>query len=150
MRRLGVRFRVRSLMAFAAVVALLTAWAKVFLSPVQPSDGIVWKTFQFGVMPPETTGQQVWPIANAGRVPLQVYCVCSGFGTTIHGIINGRDDLGNGCRLVIPPGGKADIIMEWRTHRANGPYKTYAHLGTNDPDTPTIGLSIEGLVEPTW
>jgi hypothetical protein len=27
--------------------------------------------------------------------------------------------------------------------------RTYAHLGTNDPRTPTIGLSIEGLVEPT-
>ena len=98
-------------MDVVAVVDLLTAWAKVFVRPVQPSNRIVWKTLQFGVMPPETTGQQLWPIANAGRVPLQVYCVWSGIGTTIRGIINGRDDLGNGSALVIPPGGKADIII---------------------------------------
>jgi hypothetical protein len=84
------RMTTRRWMTVVAVVALLTAWASVFLSPVQPSDGIVWKTFQFGVMSPETTGQKVWPIANAGRVPLQVYCVCSGFGTTIHGDPAGR------------------------------------------------------------
>jgi hypothetical protein len=149
MRRLSVRFRVRSLMAVVVVVALLTAWAKAFFRQVQPSDVIVWKTIRFGVMPPQTTGQHVWPIANAGRVPLQVYVVCSGSSCKIRGIINGRDDLGNGNSLMIPPGGKADIVIEWRTHRATGPYKNYAHLGTNDPGAPTIGLSIEGLVEPT-
>jgi hypothetical protein len=98
-------------------------------------------------MPPQTTGQHVWPIANAGRRPLQVYLVSSGFNTKIRGIMNGWDIMQNGGSLMIPPGGTADIVIEWRTHRATGPYKTYAHLGTNDPGAPTIGLSIEGLVE---
>jgi hypothetical protein len=147
MRVLRVRFTLRTLMAVVGVVALLIVGAQAALRPPQPSAVIAGTTFRFGAMPPETSGQHVWPIANAGRVPLQVYLVCSGFNCKIRGIINGRNAIGNGNSLMIPPGGKADIVMAWRTHRGNRPYKGYVQLGTNDPGVPIIVLTVEGLIE---
>jgi hypothetical protein len=71
-----------------------------------------------------------------------------GYNCKIRGIINGRDAFGHEKLLMVPPDGKADIVMVWRTHRANGAYKGYVHLGSNDPEAPIIVLTAEGLIEP--
>jgi hypothetical protein len=146
------------LMAITGAAAFLVACAERVFTPfpavpvfkaVRPSNIMIHETIRIGDMPPETAGQFVWPIANDGRAPLLVFPVCSSFGCRIRGIVDGRETMINDGRLTIPPGGAADILIEWRTGKLPGPYSTYAVLGTSDPRSPEIRISVEGSVKST-
>jgi hypothetical protein len=145
-------------MASTAVVALLVLWAEEVLisfpsapvfRPTQPLNFMVRETILVGAMSPETMGEHLWPIANDGRIPLKCFPVCSGFGCRLRGIVDGHERWIDGKGMMIPPGGEADIVIEWRTGKLPGPFSNYAILGTSDPRFPQIRLTVEGSVRPT-
>lgn len=92
--------------------------------------------FDFGIMDPLTVGTHVFIIRNAGPGPLDLRrgsttCKCT------------LSELSDG---VVPPGGQAQVRLEWNTGRSREFYSHAATIHTNDPLQPSIDLRVSGMV----
>ena len=92
----------------------------------------------FGQMPVGATGRHTFHVTNAGDAPLKLArgessCKCT-VGTL------GQDE--------VPPGGTAEIQMEWEPPGRTLEFMQVATIWTNDPQKPEVKLSIVGQVVP--
>ncbi len=101
------------------------------------------QTFNFGKMPKHDKSSHAWPIQNTGEAPLEIRlqgkttCSCT------------VAKPGENEALVIPPGGKDQIVLSWHTNKDLG--EDLSQGGTfltNDPRQPTFSLTVMGKVYP--
>jgi hypothetical protein len=159
MRLHRVRFSVRNLMASTAVVALLVLWAEGVFCSLPPAP-VFRPTHPLNFMPPgdhpcrgDASGDyRAACVADRKRRANSIAVLPRLLGFRLQapcGIVDGRERMIDGKGMMIPPGGAADIVIEWRTGKLPGPFSNYAILGTSDPRFPEIRLAVEGSVQPT-
>lgn len=90
----------------------------------------------FDVMDPHTIGTHIFTVRNEGNGPLRFLdhrsdCKCT---------------VGRFPREPIPPGGEAEIEIEWKTQSNNERFEHSATVETNDPETPQLTFTIRGNV----
>lgn len=93
--------------------------------------------YEFGIMNVGSTGQHTFIIKNEGDAPLQLKkgdttCKC-----TLSELENDE----------IPPGGTAEIKLEWTPKDATPQFHQKADIWTNDPENLTIALNVVGTVD---
>jgi hypothetical protein len=94
--------------------------------------------FNFGKMAVGETGRHTFVIKNVGEAPLRLArgessCKCT-VGTL------GQDE--------VPPGGSAEIQLEWHPPSQSMEFMQMATVWTNDPELPEFRLQINGQVVP--
>jgi hypothetical protein len=92
---------------------------------------------QFGRMAVGETGRHTFRVRNAGTAPLllkqgRTSCKCT---------------LSRLTADAVPPGGSAEVELEWKPEKPEAEFSKYATFGTNDPQRRRFTLSIEGAVE---
>jgi len=96
----------------------------------------VEKHFNFGMLDPHATASHAFEIRNTGDADLflkagETSCKCT-VGT-----------VGSG---IVPPGHFTTVTLEWNTGYQVDDYQQSAIVHTNDPEKPTITLSVQGQV----
>ncbi len=114
-----------------------------------PKLAIAETTFNFDKMEIGATQSHEFPIENTGDAPLSIEfvahtCKC----TTI--ALNGKA-VEVGASVVVSPGEKAVVLLEWAAKVAAGPFRHGATFETNDkPAHARLELQVEGeIVEST-
>lgn len=95
--------------------------------------------YDFGSMPPLTMGRHAFTVRNAGDgelllKPDSTTCKC-----TVSGVSQNR----------VPPGGQAEVVLEWNSGRHHLAFQQSARIKTNDPARPTLELTVAGKVQAT-
>lgn len=93
--------------------------------------------FDFGTLPRFTIGEHKFEIHNTGTAPLKIEQGPSSCSCTLIGLEKSE----------IPPGGKAEIRLEWTLKFKEGPFSQTAVVYTNDPDRKEIEFVVKGLIE---
>lgn len=101
-----------------------------------PKAVLVEERFEFGDMPLGTTKTHPFVIKNEGTAPLKLekgplQCKC-----TMPALKDKE----------IPPGGQAEVILEWKPLAVQSGFEKEAVIWTNDPANPRLGLQIVGNV----
>lgn len=91
----------------------------------------------FGSMPPLTLGRHAFEVRNEGDAELLLQPESTTCKCTVSGVSRDR----------VPPGGRADILLEWNSGRHNLAFEQAARIKTNDPDRPTLELTVTGQVQ---
>ncbi|TWT77475.1 hypothetical protein Pla123a_21360 [Posidoniimonas polymericola] len=105
-----------------------------------PRAVVTEPNYEFGVMQRGAKRRHQFRIRNEGTAALRLTpgrpsCKCTAFEVNVD---------------LVPPGGEAEIGLEWVAKSLPGPFRQTAPLTTNDPLRPSIELSIEGtVIEPT-
>lgn len=99
--------------------------------------------FDFGKMAKHEKATHAWVVRNTGEAPLEVKlqgkttCSCT------------VAKPGEGESLVIPPGGKDEIVLSWHTNKDLGEEISQGGtFMTNDPRQPAFSLTVKGKVYP--
>ncbi len=107
-----------------------------------PKAKLVEERFEFGEMPLGSTRSHVFVVKNEGTVPLKIekgplQCKCT---------MPALKDKS------IPPGGQADIVLEWKPLATQPDFEKEAVIWTNDPGNPRLSITIFGAVvaEDVW
>ncbi|HVJ69764.1 MAG TPA: DUF1573 domain-containing protein, partial [Caulifigura sp.] len=92
--------------------------------------------FEFGSMPLGTTRSHKFLVKNEGKAPLKLekgplQCKC-----TMPALKDKE----------IPPGGEAEIVLEWKPLAVQAGFEKEAVIWTNDPENARLGLQIFGDV----
>jgi hypothetical protein len=90
----------------------------------------------FGQMQRGTTKSHEFKFRNTGTAPLMLQAGASSCKCTLSEV---PDD-------AIPPGGSANVKLEWRTLVPTGPFRQTAEIKTNDPNHPRVMLTVSGEV----
>jgi hypothetical protein len=93
-------------------------------------------THDFGVMDPLTMGQHTFVIRNEGDAPLRL----------IQGPTTCKCTLSDLSDSEIPPGGEAQVRLEWNSGSKYEIYHHEATVYTNDPRNQSLVFAIEGEV----
>jgi hypothetical protein len=101
-----------------------------------PRAEAVEPTFEFGTMQRGTKKSHEFTIKNVGEAPLKLLeghktCKCTEFRVP---------------QETIPPGGTAQILVEWSAKTDYGPFRQTATVLTNDPFRSSIDLTIDGTI----
>jgi hypothetical protein len=101
-----------------------------------PKAVLVQERFEFGEMPLGSTKSHPFVIKNEGDAPLKLekgplQCKC-----TMPALKDKE----------IPPGGQAEVILEWKPLAVQAGFEKEATIWTNDPANPRLGLQIFGDV----
>jgi hypothetical protein len=93
-------------------------------------------SIDFGVMPQHTAGSAEFIFRNVGRGPLELSkgrasCQCT---------------VGELSETKVAPGGETIVRLSWKTEGAEGPFRHYAEIRTNDPRRPEINFVITGTL----
>jgi hypothetical protein len=113
-----------------------------------PKAVIAETTFNFDKMESGATQRHEFPITNGGDEPLKIEfvshtCKC----TTVE--LNGNP-VEPGSAVVVAPGEKAIVMLEWAAKVPAGPFRHGATFETNDPAQSRLELHVEGdIVEST-
>jgi Protein of unknown function (DUF1573) len=107
-----------------------------------PKAVVAETTFNFDKMESGATQRREFPITNGGDEPLKIEfvshtCKC----TTVE--LNGNP-VEPGSAVVVPPGEKAVIMLEWAAKVPAGPFRHGATFETNDPAQSRLELHVEG------
>lgn len=108
------------------------------VEPGQPRPKVVvdQTEYHFGVMDDNATMQHSFVFRNEGDGVLKL----------TPGATTCRCTVVNLPETEIPPGGSTEVTIEWNSKHQAGPYRQSATIHTNDPDRPTVVLSISGEV----
>jgi hypothetical protein len=101
-----------------------------------PKAVLVQERFEFGSMPFGSTKSHPFVVKNEGQAPLKLekgplQCKCT------MPALKERE---------IPPGGQAEIVLEWKPLAIQSGFEKEAVIWTNDPANPRLGLQIFGDV----
>jgi len=91
----------------------------------------------FGVLPRFTNDEHTFVIRNTGNAPLKLEKGPSSCSCTLIGLEQAE----------IPPGGKAEIRLEWTLKFKEGPFLQSAMIYTNDPNRKELEFIVQGLTE---
>jgi Protein of unknown function (DUF1573) len=106
-------------------------------SGLQPKVVVEVDEFDFGRVPFGQTVRHSFRFANQGEAPLQLE---SG-GTSCS-----RCTVSSVPAVPIPPGGNADVLVEYNASLEQSDFRQSAMVKTNDPLRPTVDLSVFGKV----
>ncbi|WP_158261122.1 MULTISPECIES: DUF1573 domain-containing protein [Pirellulaceae] len=106
-------------------------------STVIPKVRVDETVFDFGTLPRFTTGDHTFVIHNEGTAPLKIEQGPSSCSCTLIGLEKSE----------VPPGGKAEIRLEWTLKFKEGPFRQSAVVLTNDPDHKELEFVVKGLTE---
>ena len=95
--------------------------------------------YNFGALPPRTMGRHAFAVRNAGSAELLLQPESTTCKCTVSGVSRNR----------VPPGGEAQVILEWNTGKYNPAFQQSARVKTNDPRQPTLELTVAGRVQAT-
>ncbi len=115
--------------------------------PQGPAPSVVLEedyVHKFGVLPQETLGRHSWVFKNVGAGVLELRgtsktCSC----TTAE--LFGSDGT---KEIKIKPGESLPLEVTFQTKHNDGSYRQSVTIGTNDPEHPSIQLTVEGTVRP--
>ncbi len=93
--------------------------------------------YEFGTIEQDTKDSHVFKLKNEGNAPLKLVIT----GTTC------KCTVGKLETDSIPPGEIAEIELTYEAKQPTAVYRHGATIRTNDPDHPTIKLSVSGVVE---
>lgn len=120
------------------------AGAAVDAAPKGPVAVVPDTVFRFGNMEMNTTMQHAFPIQNTGDKPLRVTFVahtCKCTKVLLEGKEVDVDDF-----MDVPPGGGADVELEWAAKVTPGPFRHGATFSTNDPQSSRLEFTVEGEI----
>jgi hypothetical protein len=95
-------------------------------------------TYPFGEMTLGDTGKHEFTIKNLGEAPLKLAKGKSTCKCTIPFVAD-KD---------VPPGGEVSVTLEWVPKALDLEFRQTATIWTNDPDHPSVELTVSGLVLP--
>jgi hypothetical protein len=98
---------------------------------------VVQSDHDFGMLDPHTTATYAFEIQNLGEADLflkagETSCKCT---------------VGTLGAETVPPGYSTKVTLEWNTGNQIEDYKQTALVHTNDPDNPTLELTVHGKVK---
>ena len=99
---------------------------------------------QFGVLPQETMGRHSWVFKNTGAGDLELRGTSKTCSCTTAELFGPESDK----EIKIKPGESLPIEVTFQTKHNDGSYHQSVTVGTNDPDHPSIQLTVEGTVRP--
>ncbi|MBI1249683.1 DUF1573 domain-containing protein [bacterium] len=103
-----------------------------------PPQAVVDETlYDFGVLPRFTKGTHIFVIKNEGLSPLSLKKGESSCSCTLLGMEDSD----------VPPGGQAEIKLEWTLKFKEGAFEQSALVHTNDPEMSEIEFRVKGLIE---
>jgi hypothetical protein len=107
-----------------------------------PKAVIEQSLFEFGSMPLGSTRSHTFVIKNEGQAPLQL----------VKGPLQCKCTMPALKDKEIPPGGKAEIVLEWKPLAVQQEFQKEAIIWTNDPANSRIALQISGdvVTEDFW
>jgi hypothetical protein len=93
-------------------------------------------TIDFGVMPQHTADSAEFIFRNVGEGQMELTkgrasCQCT---------------VGELSETTVAAGAETTVRLAWKTEGAEGPFRHYAEIGTNDPSRPTITLTVTGTL----
>jgi uncharacterized protein DUF1573 len=96
--------------------------------------------FDFGAIERGDTGSHVFVIKNEGPGPLRVKAGATSCPQCTVGKVapEGQD---------IPPGGTAEVTINWKISQPNGKFRQTADIYTTDPKNPKLVFGIGGMIE---
>jgi hypothetical protein len=104
--------------------------------------------YNFGILPRRTEGAHSWEIKNVGRGPLEIWLDGSTCSCTVAKLRSEPAGEGEAKKtVVVQPGQATPIEVSWNTKE----WQEFAHaayLGTNDPASPSLTLTVRGKVLP--
>lgn len=95
--------------------------------------------YDFGSMPPLTVGRHAFVVRNEGSADLLLQPESTTCKCTVSGVRQNR----------VPPGGRAEVVLEWNSGRHHLGFQQSARVKTNDPHRPTLTLTVGGKVQAT-
>lgn len=113
------------------------AAAKESATTAIPKARVDETVFDFGTLPRFTTSNHTFLIHNIGTAPLKIEQGASSCSCTLIGLEKSE----------IPPGGKAEIRLEWTLKFKEGPFRQSVVVYTNDPDNKELEFAVKGLTE---
>jgi hypothetical protein len=90
----------------------------------------------FGVMDSGSKGRHIFVLKNTGNAPLELKAGSTSCKCTLSEI----------DEKPVPPGGEGHVTVQWNPHGYHGNFHQTANVTTNDPDRPTIELTVTGRV----
>ncbi len=103
--------------------------------------------YDFGVMAQETERTHGWTFKNTGKGTLELRNLGTDCSCTVAQI--GKAEAGDKkTMLPVASGASEPIELKWNTRKIDGGYRKSARIGTNDPRTPEVVLSVQGKVYP--
>jgi len=142
-----LRAAILAVIVFVAVAtAVCFSWVRVSLwrsvtsaTPTPKVDIAGTLTHDFGAMPTQQQGRHAWKIKNAGRGDLELWLAKKpGCSCTVTSLQDGK-------REVVKPGESFSIGFDWTLKSGVMDYHQSATIGTNDPQSPTVILSVRGV-----
>ncbi len=99
---------------------------------------------KFGILPQETTGRHSWVFKNTGAGPLVLRGTSKTCSCTTAELFGAEGDK----EVRIGPGESMPIEVTFQTKHNDGSYRQSVTIGTNDPERPSIVLTVEGTIRP--
>jgi hypothetical protein len=102
----------------------------------RPQVAIDKEKHNFGTMDSNSTGKHTFVLKNVGQRTL----------TLTKGETSCKCAMSKIEREDVPPGGSAEVKLEWTGKTAMGQYRETATVKTNDPDRPVVTLTVVGKI----
>jgi hypothetical protein len=109
-------------------------------------------TYHFGNMESGTSQRRVFPIRNEGKAPLTVSfashtCKCTTVELAGKPVEHEGERVEANSNVVVPPGGKTEVMLEWAANVPAGPFRHGATFNlTGDPAMSRLELNVEGEI----
>jgi hypothetical protein len=101
-------------------------------------------TYDFGVLPQQYTGHHIWTLKNTGPGPLELRGVTSTCSCTSAALLT-EDKQGK--EVIVKPGASYPLEVTFQTKEWHN-FNQHVTVATNDPNHPTVNLSIIGVAKP--
>lgn len=115
------------------------------MPPLPPADGpqpevaVDLTEHDFGVMERDAPGRHAFVFYNRGGYPLELR----------QGTVTCKCTMSKLAEKPIPPGGSAEVVLEWTAKTETSSFRQTAEILTNDPEHPRVVLTIFGKVQST-
>lgn len=105
----------------------------------QPRVAVEQAEFDFGVLEREAESRHSFVFRNEGEYPLELR----------QGTTSCKCTLSKLAEAPIPPGGSAEVTLEWKANTGGETFRQTAEILTNDPQRPRVVLTIRGRIQET-
>jgi uncharacterized protein DUF1573 len=102
------------------------------------------KVHNFGSTTVHAKGSHTWRFKNVGQGPLEVWLEKTSCSCTVAELKSAEGEPKK--KVTIPPGGSSPLEVTWEGRKSQPRFGQVATVGTNDPDSPSVDLSVVGKI----